>query len=345
MEEEREITAPLDAGELQKGWAARAPAAPRVAFRVRFGGKTDLGQIRENNEDKFDFIEPDDPAILAAKGAVYAVADGMGGHAAGQIASEVGLKIFIRTYYTDANPDVEASLIRAVREANSQLREIARSIPGRGDMGTTLTAAVLRDDELFIAQVGDSRLYLLRGGEIRQITDDHSWVAEHVRRGTLNLEEAEVHPHRNVITRSVGGGDEVEPDVFALKMEVGDRFLLCSDGLSGMVSDAELLEVASLHSPSVAAWNLVELANEHGGKDNVTAILIEVLALEPWTGPEPAAAAAVHNGEGALPADPTLSPPGTEVDGNGADGEPPPDAKAAPSRASRGLMRRLFGRG
>jgi PPM family protein phosphatase len=295
MEDGREITEPLDAADLKSGWEQKEAAGPSLFAVLRMGAKTDLGQVRENNEDKFDFIEPDDPGVLARKGRVYAVADGMGGHSAGQIASELGLKIFIKSFYQDTANSVAASLKRAVQEANAYIVEVAKQIPGRGGMGTTLTAAVVRDDMLTIAQVGDSRLYLLRAGEIRQLTEDHSWVAEHVRRGTMTKEEAENSPHRNVITRSLGGALEVTPDLYEVKLKPGDRYLLCSDGLSGMVTDEDLLKVAGSDSPSVAAWNLVEMANAHGGLDNVTALIIEVLALEPQENqPPPATAAAAE---------------------------------------------------
>src|SRR5262245_23627335 len=169
MAEEREITAPFETEALQEGWEGRAgPTVPQVEAILRLGARTDLGQVRENNEDKFDFIEPDDAVVLARKGRVFAVADGMGGHSAGQIASELALKVFVRTYYADSSADVEASIVRAIRAANSYVVDVARAIPGRSGMGTTLTAAIVRDDDLFVAQVGDSRLYLLRASEIRQ---------------------------------------------------------------------------------------------------------------------------------------------------------------------------------
>src|SRR5437868_4472922 len=232
MSEEDEITAPMEVADLQHGWEGKAPSQPRLHTLLRFGAKTDLGQVRQNNEDKFDFIEPDDPVVLARRGRVYAVADGMGGHSAGQIASELALKIFIRSYYSDGAAQLGQALKRAVRDANAYVVEVAKAIPGRGGMGTTLTAAVVREDDLIVAQVGDSRVYQIRGDEIRQITQDHSWVAEHVRRGTMTEEEAAQSPHRNVITRSLGGAPEVEPDLYELKLQPGDRYLICSDGLS-----------------------------------------------------------------------------------------------------------------
>lgn len=282
MPDEQEITAPFETEALQAGWAEKAAVKPRCYAYVAFGAKTDLGRVRENNEDKFDFLEPDDPTVLAAKGRVYAVADGMGGHSAGQIASELALNIFTRSYYADPNPNVESSLQRAVREANAYVVDVARTVPGRSGMGATLTAVILRDDDLFIAQVGDSRCYLLRNGSLDQVTEDHSWVAEQVRAGAMTLQEAESSPFRNVITRSMGGAPEVEPDVTAVKVQVGDRFLLCSDGLSGMVPDEEMAEILAQGSPSVAVWNLIDRANHYGGKDNVTALVLDILDIQPW---------------------------------------------------------------
>jgi serine/threonine protein phosphatase PrpC len=296
MEEEQETTAPLEAESLEEGWAARASRRPRCHAYLAVGAKTDLGQVRENNEDKFEFLEPDDPSVLATKGRVYAVADGMGGHSAGQIASELSLKVFIRSYYSDTSPNVEDSLTRAVKEANAYVVDVARTIPGRNGMGATLTAAVVRDDDLYIAQVGDSRCYLLREGRLEQITEDHSWVAEQVRLGSMTQSEAEQSPFRNVITRSMGGSPEVEPDLLAVKIQQGDRYLLCSDGLSGMVSDEELTELLGTGSPSVIAWKMVDRANEQGGKDNITALILQVQEICPW--PEEA------DGEGAEGAEP-----------------------------------------
>src|SRR5436305_1107647 len=154
--------------------------------------------------------------------------------------------------------------------------------------GEREATAPLDEAGLFVAQVGDSRCWLLReravadGAVGEQITEDRSWVQEQVSRGMMTLEDAEMSPFRNVITRSLGAAPEVEPDLFAIKLEPGDRFVLCSDGLSGMMSDAELFEIAREGSPSVAAWNLVDRAVENGGKDNVTVLVLDVQAIEPW---------------------------------------------------------------
>jgi serine/threonine protein phosphatase PrpC len=278
-----EKTARLDREELSEGWA-EVSRLPRVVASVKMGAKTDLGRVRDNNEDKFDFFEPEDPNVLAAKGTFYAVADGMGGHSAGQIACELALKTVLSVYYSDPSPDKDASLRRAVSEANGLIYDTAQAIPDRQGMGTTLTAAVLCEDTLMIAQVGDSRAYLLRGGKITQITEDHSWVAEQVRLGAMTLAEAQVSPFRNIITRSVGTAASVEPDIFTQSLQAGDTIVLCSDGLTGHVEPSEIQMIVQDHSPSSAAMALVETANERGGRDNITALVLSIRGLLPYDG-------------------------------------------------------------
>ncbi len=281
-----EKTARLNHDELREGWAEIGRVA-RLAASVKMGAKTDLGRVRDNNEDKFDFFEPEDPAVLATKGCFYAVADGMGGHSAGQIACEMALKTVIETYYSDPSADVEAGLRRAVEQANGLIWDTSRTIPDRQGMGTTLTAAVIREDRLTLVQVGDSRAYLLRDGAIAQLTEDHSWVAEQVRLGTMTLAEAQISPFRNIITRSIGTAATVEADIFTQDLRVGDTLLLCSDGLCGHLEPGELQAVLQEHSPSAAALALIEAANECGGRDNITALVLSVRALTP---PEAASA-------------------------------------------------------
>ncbi len=279
-----EKTERLNREELSEGWA-EVGRVPRVVAALKFGAKTDLGRVRDNNEDKFDFFEPEDPAVLATKGRFYAVADGMGGHSAGQIACELALKAVIQSYYGSPSADTESSLKRAVEEANALIHATAQAMPDRQGMGTTLTAAVVRDDKLVIAQVGDSRAYLLRGGAISQMTEDHSWVAEQVRMGTMTLAEAQVSPFRNIITRSMGTAPQVEPDIFTHDLQEGDTVVLCSDGLSGHLEPPEILAVAGSYSPSVAALTLIDAANARGGRDNITAVVLSVRSLIPWEDP------------------------------------------------------------
>ncbi len=276
----KEPTMRLDREELSEGWAELG-RMPRILATLKLGAKTDLGRVRENNEDKFDFYEPEDPAVLATKGTFYAVADGMGGHSAGQIACEMTLKTVIQAYYANPSADVEGSLRHAIEEANSVVYETAQAIAERQGMGTTLTAAVVREGQLTVAQVGDSRAYLLRGGQLNQITDDHSWVAEQVRLGIMTQEEALSSPFRNIITRSVGTSQTVEPDILTRPLQTGDALLICSDGLSGYLEPPELAEIMAAHSPSVAAMQLVDEANRLGGRDNITALILAVRALTP----------------------------------------------------------------
>jgi protein phosphatase len=275
-DEEREITAKLSRDELVRGWREREERMPRCVPMIKFGVKTDLGRIRENNEDKFDFYEPEDPTLLATRGCLYAVADGMGGHAAGQIASELALKNVILSYYDSPNDDIPTSLLEALSAANEVVHNVATMVPDRNGMGTTLTAAVVAEDRVYVGQVGDSRAYLIRDGEARQVTFDHSWVAEQVRAGALTEEEAETSPYRNVITRSIGTQATVEPDVFVEEVKIGDIWVLCSDGLTGHVHAEEIRAIASSQSPTEAARQLIELANSRGGRDNITVFVFSV---------------------------------------------------------------------
>jgi serine/threonine protein phosphatase PrpC len=282
-EEEREITAKFSRDELVRGWRERDEKTPRVVPVVRFGAKTDLGRVRENNEDKFDFYEPEDPTLLATRGCFYAVADGMGGAAAGQIASELALKTTISNYYDSPTDDIPTALLEAITVANSTIHNLSVMIPERSGMGTTMSAAVLVEDRVYIGQVGDSRAYLIRDGEIQQVTHDHSWVAEQVRMGGMSEEEASSSPYRNIITRSIGTQDTVEPDVFIEAVVSGDIWVLCSDGLTGHVEACEILKIAANHPPTESARQLIELASSRGGRDNITVFVISIRNLVPYS--------------------------------------------------------------
>ena len=277
--EKREITAKLIVDELQAGWSENSALSEHSA-RLLIGAKTDLGCVRENNEDKFEFFVPSDPVTLAIKGEVVAVADGMGGHAAGQIASELALKTFIKTYFAGSSADVEACLRASVREANAVVHATS-NIPGRSGMGTTLTVAVVRGKELYVAQVGDSRLYFCHNGRLEQLTEDHSWVAEQVKMGAMSELDAESSPFRNVITRSMGNQPEVEPDITRRDIEEGDTLLLCSDGLSGVVGIGEMERALTENGPAECCQQLVQMALDRGGPDNVTILVARVNAIEP----------------------------------------------------------------
>lgn len=277
--QQNETTQELAAEDLAREQPA-GPRWPAVLAAVTFGAKTDLGRVRENNEDRFDFMEPERPEVLATRGCLYAVADGMGGHEAGQIASELALKTFFRAYYADAGSPPETALRSAVRAANSLVVDTANLVPGRQGMGTTLSAVALVQDRLWVAHVGDSRIYRLRGGSLERLTQDHSWVHEQVARGSMTPEEAQRSPYRNVILRCLGAEREVEPDIFDQPLQAGDHYLLCTDGLSGAVDDATLERLLASDAPTVVAGRLVDLANAGGGQDNITAVVLRVDALQ-----------------------------------------------------------------
>src|SRR5947209_789302 len=244
---------------------------------------TDVGRKREHNEDNMAYVIPKDPQVMASKGALFIVADGMGGHAAGEVASEIAVDTVSNAYYQDDSDDVTDSLLHAIRRANASIHQRAAENMLRSGMGTTCVAAVLRGNMAYIANVGDSRAYLIRGSQVRQISQDHSWVGEQVRAGLLTEEQARTHAQRNVITRSLGTQPEVEIDIFSEPLQEGDSMVLCTDGLSGLVGDEEIRRIVDQSRPQESVYHLVERANENGGPDNITAIVISVqeVGVEP----------------------------------------------------------------
>jgi PPM family protein phosphatase len=284
-------TAKFNRAELVRGWRSYDERVPRVVPILKIAAKTDMGQVRENNEDKFDFYEPEDPAILAARGCLYAVSDGIGGAQAGQIASELVLKNLISGYYDHPSPDMLTALYESIVSANDRIHSLAQMIPERNGMGATLTATVFCEDRVIVAQVGDSRAYCLRNGTLFQISQDHSWVEEQVRAGVISREDAENSPLKNVITRSVGAAPTVNPDFYEEQAQPGDVWVLCSDGLTAYASSDEIAAIAGSNPPSEATRQLIEMANARGGRDNITAFVIAVRTLCPF---EPVGAAAVQ---------------------------------------------------
>lgn len=269
-------TAKFDREALVRGWREYEPRIPRLVPFLKYAAKTDMGQVRENNEDKFDFYEPEEPPVLAARGSLFAVGDGVGGAQAGQIASEMTMKNLIAYYYESPAYDVESALYDAVTATNDKVTALAQMMLERNGMGSTLTCAVFVENRVHVAQLGDSRAYLIRDGAIRQVTFDHSWVEEQVRAGMMSREDAEVSPFRNVITRSIGAPGVVHPDFFEEEARAGDIWVLCSDGLTTYVEDREILSIAGNHSPSEAARQFIELANGRGGRDNITVFVISI---------------------------------------------------------------------
>ncbi|MCU0316405.1 MAG: Stp1/IreP family PP2C-type Ser/Thr phosphatase [Fimbriimonadaceae bacterium] len=276
-----EITAPYAVADLVSTIELRTKPV------VTVGAKTDMGRVRENNEDKHEYFLPEEDHILASRGHVFVVCDGMGGHEAGQIASELATKTFIESYLNHPAEDPEAAGVSATLTANRFIFDTARAVPARRGMGTTLSALCFVQEKAFIFQVGDSRVYRLRSGELEQITVDHTWVEEIVRSGQLTRSEAEVHPNRHILTQAVGTQPQIRVDTFALDLEVGDQFLVCSDGLTNHVKDEALARTLGENGPSKAAWMLVAMALADGGSDNATAIVIRVDDLLALTDPSP----------------------------------------------------------
>ncbi len=283
-----EPTDEMDAGAIQRAWEALNISArkPRLHLDIDWAARTDIGRAREHNEDKYDFFLPEDPAVLAVRGRLWAVADGMGGHSAGQIASEASLKSLVRGYFyrlQEGGDSPQRALSVALSQANDLLHRAAKAMGAQGNMGTTVVTAVVCDDTLTVAHIGDSRAYLLRNEEpIRALTTDHSWVEEQVRRGTMSREQAETSQYRNYIMRSVGMGGGVTPDISTETLQVGDTVLLCSDGVTGYLDEAALDGMIRGKSLSQAALGLIDAANEAGGRDNSTVLLFRVRAVRPY---------------------------------------------------------------
>jgi PPM family protein phosphatase len=228
-------------------------------------GFTDPGRKRRRNEDSF-VIEPP----------LFAVADGMGGAQAGEVASRLAAAAF-REFHGADELDPEARLAAIIQEANRRIFERASEDTQVSGMGTTITAALVAADGLVIGHVGDSRAYRLRGEKFEQLTDDHSLVADLVRSGRITPEEADAHPQRSVITRALGTDREVDVDTFSVEAENGDLFLLCSDGLTTMVDDAEIRDVVTrARDLEQAGKGLVKAANKAGGEDNITVVLFRL---------------------------------------------------------------------
>lgn len=248
-------------------------------LRLDVAQLTDVGRKREHNEDNMAYVIPKDERVMAIKGALFIVADGMGGHAAGEVASEIAVDTVTNVYYMDDNEDVPGPFLQAIKRANAAIHQRAAENLLRSGMGTTCIAAVLRGNMAYIANVGDSRAYLVRQGLVKQISQDHSWVAEQVRAGFLTEDQARIHAQRNVITRCLGTQPDVEVDVFREPLMEGDLLVLCTDGLSGLISDEELMRIVQQSAPQESVYHLVERANENGGPDNITAIVVRVLEV------------------------------------------------------------------
>lgn len=247
----------------QRNARAERKAPNQPGAKSFFGSRTEVGHVREHNEDSLVVTPP-----------LFAVADGMGGHEAGEVASEVAINTLAEL--APASPDGDA-LARAVVAANLEVIKAPGKGIGREGMGTTLTAAILEGERLVIAQVGDSRAYLLHQGRLQQLTRDHSLMADMIEAGQLTEAEARVHPNRSVITRAIGSDPHMQPDIYELNVETGDRILLCSDGVTTMLEDPQIARImGSSETAQECADNLVAAALDAGGYDNATAVVMDV---------------------------------------------------------------------
>lgn len=253
---------------------------------MTLGSNTDVGMRRSTNQDDYcAILSPNSPS---GSDALLAVADGMGGHQAGEVASRMVIRGLIDRLSRDRSSvtwpgSLGPTLQRTIGELNTEVHAAAARPETRG-MGTTLTAAVLMGNSLTIGHVGDSRAYLLRDGGLKQLTNDHSWVAEQVARGMISAEDAERHPRRNILTRAIGVDPRVQVDATSIEVRPDDILLICSDGLHSLVSDNEIARVLSGRDPQSASQELIDLANSKGGNDNITVIVTRIEGFAAGTG-------------------------------------------------------------
>lgn len=233
------------------------------ARKTSYAGLSDTGRVRTRNEDTVLLSPP-----------LFAVADGLGGHHAGEIASLVAVETLAQ--HAPSRPDAKA-LGRAVRAANRAVLQTAEEEQGHSSMGTTLTAAIVDGTSVVVAHVGDSRAYLLHANTLEQITSDHSMIADMIRQGSLTVEESRFHPNRSIITRALGSDPNMRADIYEVDAESGDRLLLCTDGLTGMLSDSQIADVLSTYGdPGSAVRALIDAANAAGGHDNISVVVVEI---------------------------------------------------------------------
>jgi serine/threonine protein phosphatase PrpC len=239
---------------------------------MEIAGLTDVGCQRENNEDSMGYWESDDDAVFARLGRLAIVADGMGGHEGGQIASHIAVEAIQQSYSNAADSDPQNALLTALREAHHRIQQRAREAVELLGMGTTCTACAIVGGRLYYAHVGDSRLYLLRKDVLRVLSRDHTLVARLIETGMIRQQDAESHPQKHVLTAALGVADEIEPDFAAepIALEKSDVLLVCTDGLWGQLTEEEMKKMLRSQTPANACQALVQLAKEHGGPDNLT---------------------------------------------------------------------------
>jgi protein phosphatase len=282
---------PANNGKAEAAPGADAQAPPNkgpLDVKLRLFGRTDVGQVREHNEDNFivadltkesrGLMEADRSQVVGARGTLLGVCDGMGGAAAGEVASQLAVDIIYQRMALGDPPknhdELAARLVHAIEAAGLRIFSEAKLDRTRRGMGTTATIAALVDDHLFLGQVGDSRAYILRGDRLVQVTRDQSLVNQLIEAGQLTEEEAETFEHNNIILQALGTADTVQVDLTYVQLRRGDTLMLCSDGLSGMVRNDEIREVLrTVDDPLEACKTLTDRANQAGGHDNITVVV------------------------------------------------------------------------
>ena len=242
---------------------------------LKFAAGTDRGLIREINEDSYRILPGSSQSSC-----VFIIADGMGGHNCGEVASRMAVDHLSESIANEgvgnsSTDDVGTELRKFFEETNRAVFDKSLERPEVNGMGTTLTAAVVNGKTITVAHVGDSRLYLIRNGKMLQLTEDHSYIGELVKNGSLTREEAEHHPGKNIITRAIGSSPDLEVDTLTREIEKKDIFLLCTDGLTNMLEEDEIYDVIVRYEPEKACSELIETAKTKGGEDNITVIVIK----------------------------------------------------------------------
>jgi serine/threonine protein phosphatase PrpC len=245
---------------------------------MEVAGLTDIGRVRENNEDSYLYWEPDGDEDFRRKGRLAVVADGMGGYEGGQEASRIAVETVREVYDKAFRNDPQAALIEAFAAAHERIQDYADTHPAFQGMGTTCTALVVLGRQLHFAHVGDSRLYLVRGDTIVRLTRDHSYVGRLVESGIVDSKDAESHPQRHILTAALGSGRDVAADVpeEAVALQERDTLILCTDGLWGVVGDQDLAGAVKADTPAESCASVVRMALQRGGPDNITVQILRV---------------------------------------------------------------------
>ncbi len=253
-------------------------STPPSSIDYRAVASTDVGSVRNNNEDNLIFIRPHDPDRQKTKGCVALVADGMGGHSSGEIASQMATEVIPRNYF-DSPQDTLKALQKSFEKANRLIFKKAQEKAQLKGMGTTCTVVVLQGKKLFLGHVGDSRAYLFKGESPIQLSSDHTYVQHLLEQGLIQAEEVESHPDRNLITQAMGTAPQLKADYQALvqKLEIGNILMLCSDGLYEYISEEEWIPILRKFSLGEAAEKFISLAKQRGGHDNISILLVEAI--------------------------------------------------------------------